>query len=68
MPNAFSFNADKVAYIMKLIFAANHRWAVANGEERLRLELARRKNPIACQNRPNLSSVHSHHGCLACLA
>ncbi len=28
--------------IMKPIFAANHRWAMANGERSLRLELARR--------------------------
>ncbi len=28
--------------IMKPIFAANHRWAMAKGEESLRLELARR--------------------------
>ncbi len=28
--------------IMKPIFAANHRWAMARGEESLRLELARR--------------------------
>ena len=29
--------------IMKPIFAANHRWAMARGEESLRLELARRR-------------------------
>ena len=27
---------------MKPIFAANHRWAMARGEQSLRLELARR--------------------------
>lgn len=29
--------------VMKPIFAANHRWAMARGEESLRLELARRR-------------------------
>src|SRR5262249_11271380 len=28
--------------LMKPIFSANHRWAIARGEENLRLELARR--------------------------
>jgi len=30
------------SFVMKPIFAANHRWAMANGEESLKLELARR--------------------------
>ena len=30
------------SFIMKPIFAANHRWAMAKGEESLRLEIARR--------------------------
>jgi hypothetical protein len=30
------------SFIMKPIFAANHRWAMAKGEESLKLELARR--------------------------
>ncbi|MEA2641059.1 MAG: hypothetical protein QOF51_2453 [Chloroflexota bacterium] len=30
------------SFVMKPIFAANHRWAMAQGEESLRLELARR--------------------------
>lgn len=30
------------SFIMKPIFSANHRWAMAKGEESLRLELARR--------------------------
>ena len=30
------------SYIMKPIFGANHRWAMAQGEESLKLELARR--------------------------
>jgi hypothetical protein len=32
-----------LSVIMKPIFAANHRWAMARGEESLRLELARRR-------------------------
>ena len=30
------------SFIMKPVFAANHRWAMARGEESLKLELARR--------------------------
>ena len=32
----------RLSPVMKPIFAANHRWAMANGERSLRLELARR--------------------------
>jgi hypothetical protein len=43
----WNIRADKpllryLSFIMKPIFAANHRWAMAKGEESLRLELARR--------------------------
>lgn len=31
------------AFILRPVFAANHRWAMARGEESLRLELARRR-------------------------
>ena len=31
-----------LSFLMKPIFSANHRWAMAKGEESLRLELARR--------------------------
>jgi hypothetical protein len=31
------------SFIMKPIFAANHRWAMARGEESLKLEIARRR-------------------------
>jgi len=30
------------SFVMKPIFSANHRWAMANGEESLKLEIARR--------------------------
>jgi hypothetical protein len=33
----------QLSFLMKPIFAANHRWAMARGEESLRVELARRK-------------------------
>ena len=33
----------RLSPIMKPIFAANHRWAMARGEESLRLEVARRR-------------------------
>jgi hypothetical protein len=32
-----------LSFLMKPIFAANHRWAMTRGEESLRLELARRR-------------------------
>ena len=32
----------RLSFLMKPVFAANHRWAMARGEESLRLELARR--------------------------
>ena len=32
-----------LSFLMKPIFAANHRWAMARGEESLRIELARRR-------------------------
>ncbi len=35
--------------MMKPIFAANHRWAMAKGDERLRLELERRHTRRAGQ-------------------
>lgn len=43
----WSVLADKpllryLSFIMKPLFSANHRWAMAKGEESLRLELARR--------------------------
>lgn len=44
----WKIRADKpllqhLSFVMKPIFAANHRWAMARGEESLRLELARRR-------------------------
>jgi hypothetical protein len=33
---------SRLSFLLKPIFAANHRWAMARGEESLRLELARR--------------------------
>jgi hypothetical protein len=32
-----------LSFLLKPIFAANHRWAMARGEESLKLELARRR-------------------------
>jgi hypothetical protein len=32
-----------LSFLMKPLFAANHRWAMARGEESLKLELARRR-------------------------
>jgi hypothetical protein len=33
----------RLSFLMKPFFAANHRWAMAKGEQSLRLELARRR-------------------------
>lgn len=33
----------RLSFLLKPIFAANHRWAMARGEESLRLELRRRR-------------------------
>jgi hypothetical protein len=48
----WKINAEKPllkygSFLMKPIFAANHRWAMARGEESLRLELARRRAATA---------------------
>ena len=44
----WKIRADKpllryLSFLLRPIFAANHRWAMAQGEESLRLELARRR-------------------------
>ena len=46
----WSIVADKpllrrFSFLFKPVFSANHRWAMAKGEESLRLELARRQAP-----------------------
>jgi Polyketide cyclase / dehydrase and lipid transport len=33
----------RLSFLMKPVFAANHRWAMAQGEKSLKLELARRR-------------------------
>lgn len=33
----------RLSWLLKPLFAANHRWAMARGEESLRLELRRRR-------------------------
>jgi hypothetical protein len=33
----------RLSFVMKPIFAANHRWAMARGDESIRLEIARRR-------------------------
>jgi hypothetical protein len=35
----------RLSFLLRPVFAANHRWAMARGEESLRLELARRTAP-----------------------
>ena len=39
----------KLSWLLRPIFAANHRWAMSKGEDSLRLELARRHAPTAAE-------------------
>jgi Polyketide cyclase / dehydrase and lipid transport len=39
----------RLSWLFKPVFAANHRWAMARGEESLRLELLRRRAATAAQ-------------------
>ena len=39
------------SFLLKPVFAANHRWAMAKGEESLRLELERLHNQASCPRR-----------------
>ena len=46
----WKIRADKpllryLSFLLKPIFATNHRWAMAKGEKSLKLELARRRAP-----------------------
>jgi hypothetical protein len=59
----------RLSFLMKPIFAANHRWAMASGEQSLRLELARRKaggDPVAATipapPGPTFSFLLGHRG------
>ena len=35
----------RLSWLLKPVFAANHHWAMARGEESLALELRRRRHP-----------------------
>ena len=37
----------RLTWVLRPVFSANHRWAMARGEESLRLELRRRRPPSA---------------------
>jgi len=39
----------RLSFVMKPLFSMNHRWAMARGEESLRLELERRHTPAAAR-------------------
>jgi hypothetical protein len=39
----------RLSWLLKPVFAANHRWAMARGEESLRLELRRRRATTAAE-------------------
>jgi hypothetical protein len=39
----------QLSFVLKPIYAANHRWAMARGEESLKLELARRHAASAAE-------------------
>ena len=38
-----------LSFLLKPVFSANHRWAMARGEESLRLELLRRRAPTEAE-------------------
>ena len=40
---------QRLSWLLKPAFAANHRWAMARGEESLRLELRRRRSSTATE-------------------
>ena len=40
---------QQLSWLLKPVFAANHRWAMARGEESLRLELRRRRATTAAE-------------------
>ena len=41
----------RLTWLLRPVFSANHRWAMARGEESLRLELRRRRASTAAQRR-----------------
>ena len=41
----------RLAWLLKPVFAANHRWAMARGEESLRLELRRQRATSEAERR-----------------
>ena len=41
----------RLTWLLRPVFSANHRWAMARGEESLRLELRRRRATTAAQRR-----------------
>lgn len=41
----------RLSFLLRPVFEANHRWAMARGEESLRLELARRAAPAGARAR-----------------
>jgi len=53
-----------LSFLLKPLFAANHRWAMARGEESLKLELARRQAPTpeeAAKLPPPPQPTFPHH-------
>jgi hypothetical protein len=46
-----------LSWLLRPVFAANHRWAMARGEESLRLELRRRRATSETERR----RVHRRH-------
>jgi hypothetical protein len=41
----------RLTWLLRPVFAANHRWAMARGQESLRLELRRRRATSAAERR-----------------
>lgn len=47
----------RLSFMMKPVFAANHRWAMAKGESALKRELARRKSALEKEGQPIISNA-----------
>ncbi|HUX88422.1 MAG TPA: hypothetical protein VMW65_15580 [Chloroflexota bacterium] len=43
------YTLRRLSFVLKPVFAANHRWAMARGEESLTIELARRREKTAAK-------------------
>ena len=50
----------RLTWLLRPVFAANHRWAMARGEESLRLELRRRRATSEAERSPDTTAATGH--------